>query len=42
LISADRKRLICEYEAVDAETLRRIRREAGGQFDRVWAGDVVE
>lgn len=42
LISADRKRMVCEYEAGDAETLRRIQREAGAQFDRVWAGDVVE
>lgn len=42
LISADRKRMICEYEAADAETMRRIQREAGAQFDRVWVGDVVE
>ncbi len=42
VISADRRRIICEYEAGDAETLRRIQREAGAQFDRVWVGDVVE
>jgi Protein of unknown function (DUF4242) len=42
LISADRKRMVCEYEAADAETMRRIQREAGAQFDRVWVGDVVE
>jgi len=42
LISADRKRMVCEYEAADAETLRRIQREAGALFDRVWVGDVVE
>lgn len=42
LISADRKRMVCEYEAVDAETLRRIQREAGAQFDRIWVGEVVE
>jgi hypothetical protein len=42
LISADRKRMVCEYEAADAETLRRIQREAGASFDRVWVGDVVE
>ena len=42
VISADRKRIICEYEAADAETLRRIQREAGAQFARVWVGDVVE
>ncbi|HEV7912457.1 MAG TPA: nickel-binding protein, partial [Albitalea sp.] len=27
LISTDRKRMVCEYEAADAETLRRIQRE---------------
>jgi hypothetical protein len=42
VISADRRRIICEYEAGDAETLRRIQREAGAQFDRVWVGEVVE
>ncbi len=42
LLSADRKRLICEYEAADAETMRRIQREAGAQFDRVWVGEVIE
>jgi hypothetical protein len=42
LISADRKRMICEYEAADAETMRRIEREAGAQFERVWVGDVLE
>lgn len=42
LISADRKRMVCEYEAPDAETMRRIQREAGAQFDRVWVGEVVE
>lgn len=42
LLSADRKRMVCEYEADDAETMRRIQREAGAQFDRVWVGEVIE
>jgi len=42
LLSADRKRMVCEYEAADAETMRRIQREAGAQFDRIWAGEVIE
>jgi hypothetical protein len=42
LISSDRRRMVCEYEAADAETMRRIQREAGAQFDRVWIGDVIE
>jgi hypothetical protein len=42
LVSADRKRMVCEYEAADAETMRRIEREAGAEFDRIWVGDVIE
>jgi len=42
VLSADRMRMICEYEAADAETMRRIQREAGAQFERVWVGDVIE
>ena len=42
LIAADRKRMVCEYEAADAETVRKIQREAAAEFDRVWVGDVVE
>jgi hypothetical protein len=42
LLSADRRRMVCEYEAADAETMRRIEREAGAQFDRVWVGTVIE
>jgi hypothetical protein len=42
LIASDRRRLVCEYEAADAETVRRVQREAGAQFDRVWSADVVE
>ena len=42
LIAADRKRMVCEYEAADAETVRKIQREAATEFDRVWVGDVVE
>lgn len=42
VLSADRKRMLCEYEAADAETMRRIQREAGAQFDRVWVGEIIE
>lgn len=42
LLSSDRRRMVCEYEAADAETMRKIQREAGAQFDRVWIGDVIE
>jgi hypothetical protein len=42
VLSVDRKRMLCEYEAADAETMRRIQREAGAQFERVWVGEVIE
>jgi Protein of unknown function (DUF4242) len=42
LLSADRRRMVCEYEAADAESVRRVQREAEAQFDRIWAADVIE
>jgi len=42
LISADRMRMVCEYEAADSETVRKVQREAGAQFDRIWSAEVVE
>jgi hypothetical protein len=42
LLSSDRKHMVCEYEAADAETMRRIEHEAGAQFDRIWVGEVIE
>lgn len=43
VVSADRRRLVCEYEAPDTETVRRIQHEAGAQFDRIWiAAHVIE
>jgi hypothetical protein len=42
LIGADRMRMVCEYEAADAETVRKVQREAAADFDRVWVGNVVE
>lgn len=42
LLSQDRCRMVCEYDAADAESVRRVQREAEAQFDRVWAADVIE
>jgi len=39
-ISADRKRLICEFEAPDAEAVRTSMRSAEVSFDRVWSAEV--
>ena len=39
-ISSDRKRVVCEFEAADAENVRESYRSAGIQFERVWTADV--
>lgn len=40
--SEDRKRMICEYEARDSESVRNVQREAGAKFERVWMADLLE
>jgi len=35
--SADQKRMLCLYEAPDAESVRQAQRQAGVPFDDVWA-----
>jgi hypothetical protein len=35
-LAADRKRIVCEFEAADAEAVRASYRSAGVSFDRVW------
>ena len=42
VISADRLRMVCQYDAPDAESVRKVQREARNAFDRVWAGEVIE
>ena len=39
--SADRGRMVCEYEAPDAASVRKVQDEAGANFDRVWSTDVL-
>jgi hypothetical protein len=39
-LSLDRLRLICEFEAPDAEAVREALRSAGIKFDRVWTAQV--
>lgn len=34
--SKDRRRMICEYEAPDAEAVRRAQRTASLPFERIW------
>ena len=38
-LSKDRMRMICEFEAADAEQIRESARTAGIPFDRCWAAD---
>lgn len=42
LVSADRKRTICEYDAPDAESVRQASQRAGVPYDRVYPVEVVE
>ena len=39
--SSDHRRMICEYEAADVASVRSVQREAGAQFDRAWAAEVL-
>lgn len=39
-ISSDRKRVLCEFEAADAEKVRESYRSAGVSFERCWTADV--
>lgn len=39
-LSKDRTRLICEFEAADAEQVRDSARMAGVTFDACWAADL--
>jgi hypothetical protein len=39
-LSSDRRRMICEFEAADAEAVRASHRSAAVGFERVWSADV--
>jgi hypothetical protein len=39
-MAVDRRRLVCHYEAVDAEVVRAAFRAAGTRFDRVWLAEI--
>jgi hypothetical protein len=39
--SADRRRMICEYEAADAASVKSVQHEAEARFDRIWSADVL-
>ncbi len=39
--SSDRRRMICEYDAADAASVRNVQREAEAKFERMWAAEVL-
>ena len=39
-LSTDRRRMVCEFEAPDAEAVRSSYRSAGLAFDRVWTAEL--
>ncbi|MBZ9797227.1 nickel-binding protein [Mesorhizobium sp. ES1-4] len=42
VLAADRLRMICEYDALDAESVRKAQHQAGKAFVRVWPGNVLQ
>lgn len=42
LLSSDRQRMICTFDAPDAESVRESYRQAGGVFSRIWAGELLK
>ncbi|ASC70129.1 hypothetical protein XM38_010590 [Halomicronema hongdechloris C2206] len=42
LVSGDRTRSICEFEAPDAESVRQSYRQAQVPFGRIWAAELQE
>jgi hypothetical protein len=42
LLSSDRLRMICTFDAPDAESVRESYRKAGGVFNRIWTGELIK
>ena len=40
--SKDRKTMVCEYEAPDAESVRVVQRTGNLPFERIWTAEVFE
>jgi hypothetical protein len=41
-LSGDRRRMICDYDAPDAFSVRALQQEAGASFDSVWPAEPME
>jgi hypothetical protein len=40
--SKDRRRMICEYEAPDADSVREVQRTASMPYERIWTAEVFD
>ena len=40
--SKDRLRMICEYEAPDAEAVRIVQRTSGLPYERIWTAEIFD
>jgi hypothetical protein len=40
-LSPDRRRMICHYDASDAESVRIVQQEADAGYDRVWVAEMI-
>jgi Protein of unknown function (DUF4242) len=41
-VSNDGLRMICEYEAADAQSVRDVQNAAQASFERVWRAELIE
>jgi len=41
-LSQDRRRMFCEYDAPDAESVRDVQRQAAAPFEIAWTAEVFE
>ena len=39
-LSTDRMHMICEYDAADTESVRKVQNEARAKVDRIWPADI--
>lgn len=42
LLSSDRLRMICTFDAPDAEAVQQAYRKGGGKFSRMWSGTLIQ
>ena len=40
--SQDRRRMVCEYDAADMQSVREVQHEAGARFEDMWLADLLE